>query len=389
MKKYHQLFLLIVSISSLSLFLIYRHEYNRLHYILEVFNFFGQPCNFSQLQKSSGILMEHDWGPKPYFQQDEAGLVYSSFLLDKQVKTLLLVNDERKIAKGCFLWLENRKKPILGLFSYQKVGTDNNLYAYNCKFDSLNNNFDDLYAVSYSFRLKNFNNLTKIQIVVNNDNERFVFNATICVLPNVYSKKKLVEFLSFHKIIGVDSFIVYDKEIPYKLVKFITNLNMNVSFFKFNIGANNNNVVKSLIETDCFYRTKKKSKFVAVLELNEYLTVKNNNNNNNYINKIQDVSFNNKDKTVVTVQKICLDFINNKPIVLENFQVNDDFVATKIIYNNYNDKNVDFNKNTVVINKYVKCNLEPKNSHTDRFMQIFTDDLYGSVLVQLLIKQQI
>ncbi|KAJ8930457.1 hypothetical protein NQ314_016739 [Rhamnusium bicolor] len=122
MKKYHQLLLLIVSIISLSLFLIYRHEYNRLHYVLEVFNFFGQPCNFSDLQKTDIILNQHDWGPQPFWQETDNGYVYSAFLTGKiEIKAIALQSGIKNIPRNCYLWFEDKKKAIPGKFKLSKL----------------------------------------------------------------------------------------------------------------------------------------------------------------------------------------------------------------------------------------------------------------------------
>ncbi|KAJ8979713.1 hypothetical protein NQ317_015537 [Molorchus minor] len=156
MKKYHRLILLIVSVISLSLFLIYRHEYNRLHYVLEVFNFFGQPCNFSDLQKSDVVLNQHDWGPQPVWQETDHGYIYSAFLTDKiEVKAIALQSDAKTIPRNCYLWFEDKKKAIQGKFKFSKIGNDDKTvitsYFYICSLPNVEN---VPYAVSFSYKAK-------------------------------------------------------------------------------------------------------------------------------------------------------------------------------------------------------------------------------------------
>lgn len=143
MKKYNQLLLLLTSTVSLTLFLIYHHEYNRLHYVLEVFNFFGQqPCNLTDFEVSNNVLNHHDWGPPPAWRSHDPDLsVYSSYWLqveDRNVSRSVVLwrkSDKKGPDYDCYLWQEGRNKPVIGRLTYEELGSNNSLAEQSCLFD--------------------------------------------------------------------------------------------------------------------------------------------------------------------------------------------------------------------------------------------------------------
>nr|CAI5868865.1 unnamed protein product [Callosobruchus analis] len=397
MKKYNQLLLLIVSIISLSLFLIYRHEYNRLHYVLEVFNFFGQPCNFSDLQKADTILNQHDWGPQPVWQENENGYVYSAFLTGKiEVKAIALQTDIKYLPRNCFLWFEDKKKAVPGKFKFSKIGNDETTvltaYFYMCSIPNIEN---VPYAVSFSHKIKRDNELKKVMLTNTLDHKLNV-NTTICVSPSVFSKKRFIEFISFHKLLGIDSFIFYDRDIPHRLSKLIMNLSkrlsMQASFLPWNYPKLESSLIRIIIENDCLLRTFGQSKYVITLEINEYIVPTGADSFDSLIREF------NSDfhRLSLPVQKFCINNVNiNKPIALQNFEVANDFNYNVVrnIHRNINNDNIistnAISKALASIHKYVKCNLEPLNTSTDKSMLKFSTDFIRSTLVQLLIHEQV
>lgn len=370
MKKYHQLLLLIVSVISLSLFLIYRHEYNRLHYVLEVFNFFGQPCNMTDLEISDKILNHYDWGSQPVWQETENGYIYSAFLTGKiEVKAIALSDQspKNKGPRNCYLWFEDKKKAVIGKFKYSKLVNDDNsqfsAYLYIC---SLPNVEQEPFAVSFSFKQRKDNEMRKI-LVTNTLEDNAILNNTVCVSPSaLFSKKRFLEFISFHKLIGLDTFIFYGKDIPHRLSKIVSNLShrlgISISFFQFNYPKENGPIVRSIVETDCLLRTSGKSKYALTLELNEYLVPMLEINFSDLMHNMGNFI-----RFSVPVQKFCIDSIDlSKPIALQFFDYDVSFNTVRYIYGNSSENT---EKTTVAINaadkglvslhKYVKCNLRP------------------------------
>lgn len=84
MRKYYQVLLLVTAVISVISLLIYRHEYNRLHYVLEVFNYFGDPeqklssnCSEFLLNKKLDLHLDE---PQSSWQRLTSDLfVYSAY----------------------------------------------------------------------------------------------------------------------------------------------------------------------------------------------------------------------------------------------------------------------------------------------------------------------
>ncbi|CAG9830100.1 unnamed protein product [Diabrotica balteata] len=398
MKKYHRLLLIIVSVISLILFLIYRHEYNRLHYVLEVFNFFGQPCNFSDLQTSDYTLKQYDWGPQPMWQELDNGYVYSAFLTGKiEVKAIALPLDVKKVPRNCYFWFEDKKKPLTGKFTFSKMLNTNlsslTPYFFYCTAPTIDNT---PYAVSFTYKAKRESEMKKILLVdVQITNHKIPnINTTICVSPTTFSKKKIVEFFSFHRLVGVESFIFYTKDIPYRLSKLLMNLSKrldaHVAFLPWNFPKNDIDVAQSIIEYDCLFRTYGRSRFIITLNLNEYLVPTTSYTINELLNDLE----NQVHRLSLPVQKFCINNVsNNKPLALQNYDVVRDINHSDIrfIYKNVEDNN--FNTNTVdktraSVHKYVKCGIYSQTT-TDYSMQKFSIDFTRSTLVQLLLHNQL
>lgn len=397
MKKYHQLILLVLSVISLCLFLIYRHEYNRLHYVLEVFNFFGQPCNFSDLQKTDIILNQRDWGPQPVWQETDNGYIYSAFLTGKtEVKAIALQGDLKTIPRNCFLWFEEKKKPVPGKFKFSKIGTDENSIStalfYIC---SLPNTEHVPYAISFSYKVKRDSDMKKI-LLTNTLDHKLNLNTTICVSPSMFSKKRFLEFISFHKLIGIDSFIFYDRDVPHRLSKLIRNLStklaIHTAFLPWNYPKSDSPLIRSLIENDCLLRTFGQSKFVITLEINEYIVPRTEYTFEALI-KTYPEDFH---RLSLPVQKFCVANTNlNMPIALQNFEVASDTNYNIVRYLRRNVKNDNVISTNAVdkaqasIHKYIKCTVEPVKTVIDNSMMKFNTDFTRTTLVQLLLHDHI
>lgn len=399
MKKYHQLILLVISVISLSLFLIYRHEYNRLHYVLEVFNFFGQPCNISNLQQTEDILSHHDWGPRPIWQEYDTGYVYSAFLTKKnEAKALAVLTDDKQVAPhNCYFWFEDKKKPTIGKFRFSKLGNDEgahlNLYSFICESGAT----EHLpFAVSFSNKVKKENDLKKVMLG-NSIKHQIYVNTTICVSPSVYSKKRLLEFLSYHKLIGVDSFIFYNRDIPHRLVKILTNLSTRLgfhfAFLPWNFPRTDGTITRTIVENDCLLRTYQQNIYAVTLEINEYIVPGEVYSFNALISKIHTIS----ERISIPVQRFCISSgsESSKPISMMNTDVTEDFTYNNVRYVYRNDQRKEdtstqsLGAQFLAIHKYIRCSTSPSKTFSDKTILRYSTDLSRSTLFQLYLHSQI
>lgn len=397
MKKYHQLLLLALSVTSLTLFLVYRHEYNRLHYVLEVFNFFGQPCNFSDLQKTDILFSQKDWGSEPVWQEIEDGYVFSAFLTEKiEVKAIAIQSEGRSLPRNCYLWFEEKKKPVPAKFKFSKISYDEHTgvtaYFYFCSMSSLSSM---PYAVSFSLRSRKEGDMKKI-VLTNSLEHNLSINTTICVSPSMFSKKRFIEFISFHNLLGIDTFIFYNREIPHRLSKIIRNLSnrlaLNAAFLPWNYPKFDTSLTRLIIENDCILRTFGQSKYVITLEINEYIVPTKASTINNMLQNFP----NDFHRLSLPVQKFCITSANtNKPIALQNFEVSTDynFNVVRYLRRNVKSENVvstnAVDKTDASIHKYVRCTVDPPKTNTYNTMMKFSTDFIRSTLVQLLIHDQL
>lgn len=388
---------MIISAVSLTLFLIYRHEYNRLHYVLEVFNFFGQPCNVSDLQQTENILSHHDWGPIPAWQETEGSYIYSAFLTrQNEVKALSLISDENTVPRNCYFWFEDKKKPVIGKFKYSKVATDGfNVYFFICQMPNNSEHNHVPYAVSFSYKIKKENELKKIMLT-NSVNHQAHINTTVCISPSIYSKRRLIEFINYHKLVGIDSFIFYNRDIPHRLVKILSNLStrlgLQVTFFPWNYPKIENPTTRLIIENDCLLRTSGQSFYAITLELNEYIVPSHVYN----FNMLMEIFNTSSHRLSLPVQKFCIESTETtKPISVSNTRSVNDYNSNVVRYVYQNVKKLDgvttyiMDKGYASIHKYLKCSTPPPKTSSDKSILKFSQDLTRSTLFQLLLHNQI
>lgn len=301
MRKYYQLILVIVCFISIITLLIYRHEYYRLRYVLEVLNFFGKPglseiefCGpgfnatmLSEIVRNTSMEVRET---PPLFQQiDDNFYSYSSFLrsyqkYDKLVQTHAHNIDTIVVGKAnvlpnfrCNIWLENSDEPKPGRFNYKIVSKESpsyHLYIFQCL---LNKNLGTPKGVS--FYVNDFN-ITPIHAPINRliqvntkrkprekSSIKFVNNIVpaICVIPNqvpLVSRDAFIEFLVFHHMMGVNHFTIYDSMISEDIIRRLNLLpsditQWNIQFFPLNypyVFAKSYSIVRDAIELDCLFR---------------------------------------------------------------------------------------------------------------------------------------
>ncbi|KAK9885610.1 hypothetical protein WA026_012374 [Henosepilachna vigintioctopunctata] len=391
MKKYKQLLLIIFSFTSLILFLVYRHEYNRLHYILEVFNFFGTPCNFSEISGSERVLDHYDWGENPIWQENDNFYTFSGFMNDSSAQVIALATKEAKLPKRCFIWYDNNESPRVGHMDYSQLAKDEDysVYIFKCGFT---NQFIKSVPYALSFRSKSSNVFNKKVMLTKLENRPIFVKTTICVLPAKYNKRELIEFISFHKLIGIKYFIFYYNDIPYSVIKFLGNLadilDLKTTFLQWNFPKYSTTLADIIVQKDCELRTSKKSLAYVVLKMNEYLIPLSSFSVHplfeHYTPNFIDIP----------VQKVCISSnVTFYPIAIQNTNSIDDGNLHVIKFNfnvpNIKSKNVSQNEFQMVIHAYEYCSNYSGRIVTDQTISRYSTDFIRSTLVQLLIHDQI
>lgn len=332
MRKYYQLVLVIVCFISIVTLLIYRHEYYRLRYVLEVLNFFGKPglseiefCGpgfnatmLSEILRNSSMEVRET---PPLFQEiDENFYSYSSFLRSYQkheqlaqehahnIDTIVIGKAHVRPNFRCNIWLENSPKPRSGRFNYKIISepiNDFRLYIFQC---SLNKNLGKPKGISFYMNDYNINPIhAPINRVIQVNTKRrprerssirFVNNVepAVCVIPNrvpLVSRDAFIEFLVYHHMMGVNSFTIYDSMISEDIIRRLNLLpaditQWSIQFFPLNypfVFAKSYEIVRSAIELDCLFRhfrfdkdESNKASHAMVLSWDEFLVPRVHNN---------------------------------------------------------------------------------------------------------------
>lgn len=300
MRKYYQLILVIVCFVSIVTLLIYRHEYYRLRYVLEVLNIFGKPglseiefCGpgfnatmLSEIVRNTSMEVRET---PPLFQQiDENFYSYSAFLRSYQkyekltpdahnIDTIVVGKANIKPNFRCNIWLENTDKPKVGRFSFKIASEsekDYQLYIFQCY---LTKNLGKPKGVSFYVNDYNINPIHApiIKVIQVNTKRkprehssiRFVNNIVpaVCVIPNqvpIISRDAFIEFLVYHHMMGVNYFTIYDSMISEDIIRRLNLLppditQWEIQFFPLNypyVFAKSYSIVKNVIELDCLFR---------------------------------------------------------------------------------------------------------------------------------------
>ncbi|XP_054010558.1 uncharacterized protein LOC128893556 [Hylaeus anthracinus] len=302
MRKYYQAALAVTAIVSLVSLLFYRHEYYKLRYVLEVFNYFGKPN-----QKSIGtnctnnvpiftkFNMKFEEPLSSWQRLDNDLYVYSAYnIREKEVQVIGFGSLNSIQDMQCVIFFENEIKPILGSFTYVSIDSNFNFsnvdkssnyhgYHFYCTYTK------NAIPVGITFLTKSntYLNDTPILPIRSQSYSSNYTSVGVCVSPPLTKPMHLTDmfaFINFHDVIGMDNFIIYDFGIPND---FNSNLKDASKFqnpywkftyttvpWNFPFSGIHSNVIKNVIQADCLYRTYKKVMYVTTISWEEYLVLK-------------------------------------------------------------------------------------------------------------------
>lgn len=302
MRKYYQAALAVITVVSLVSLLFYRHEYNKLRYVLEVFNFFGKPnqknveascTNNVPLFNTANMKFDE---PLPSWQRLENDLyIYSAYNIhNKEVQVLGFGLSSSIQDMQCIIFFHNEIKPVLGSFRYIQIRSNSNGTRIHKNSDYNGYHFYCTYAknkkpVGVSFLTKSNLNLNETPMLavkppLHNSNYT---NIGVCIAPPLKKPMHLSEmiaFINFHDIIGIDNFIVYDfgiaSDFNGQLKELTKSQNPYWKFtytvvpWNFPFSEIHPDVIKNLIQADCLYRTYNKVMYTITLSWEEYVVLK-------------------------------------------------------------------------------------------------------------------
>lgn len=308
MKKYYQLALVLISLVSVVTLLFYRHEYNRLRYVLEVLNFFGKPGGQqSGLTSDDCVTGNSSHGKKllsfaqpiPTWQRvGSTHFVYSAYWEQseegRRVKAVSVELGDSIPNFGCSFWFEDRDASVPGTFSFSKIAVKEavNVVSGDQNKPRINGYYllcraKDVADVPYGVTFYKADDAvrSKAFIPVYYTSEKLsVSNSTaVCItasLTPVLPKSTVAEFFGYHQLVGVRNYVIYNGGFPSRVLSFLHATSMyegfglDVSVLPWNFpiaSLQTEAVARMVMEKDCLLRTMGKVHNVAVLTWEEYI----------------------------------------------------------------------------------------------------------------------
>ncbi|XP_071547912.1 uncharacterized protein [Panulirus ornatus] len=300
MRKYQQLALTIVAVVSLVAFLFYKHEYERLRYTLEYLDTFGEaPSNGEVARPQCGYNTHHKVTTPPTDWIDITSdlAVYSSFWDDQngigepQIRTIAAV---RKTAEapselGCLIWFESEGTPVPGTcsveFASERIHGQNTLEEdvgvlyLLCTANDKKLIFSKI-PYMIQFRVGSEEPSQPVFIHESENLKSIVNTFAVCIIPNEspIASLKVIEFISYYNIIGVDKFSIYGPVLTPLARKLLDKYSDEIGIeYEEKLFSSSRNfkltqpVIKRVIELDCLYRHSDTQENVLILDLDQYV----------------------------------------------------------------------------------------------------------------------
>lgn len=298
MRKYQQLALTIVSVVCLLAFLFYKHEYERLRYTLEYLDTFGEPpSNLEAARPQCGYNTHHkiatppaDWVQVTYDLE-----VYSSYWDgEPQIRTIgaVRLTSAPPSDLGCLVWFESESEPVPGSCSVEPVSEREHGHSTH-KEDieviyllcTAHNKKLMLSKIPYMIQFTVGNSeISKPVFIHESESSKIVINkSAVCILPveGPVSTLKIIEFIAFYNIIGIDRFSIYGPVLTPLARKLLDKYSDEIGIeFEEKLFSSSYSfklekvVVRKIVELDCLYRHRDTHENVLILDLDQYLILK-------------------------------------------------------------------------------------------------------------------
>ncbi|XP_075215511.1 uncharacterized protein LOC142321369 [Lycorma delicatula] len=307
MRKYRQLVLVLITLASLCTLLMYRHEYLKLRYVLEVLNFFGNP----QANINDCLVLNETYttdnknkllfvNPSPSWLKLGSHFVYSAFWEFESgkhhVRTLAIGPPSAFTDIECHIWFDQGELLFseMGKFGYSVKNIqrdssykDSKLKIYELYCELIENSVVGRPHGVIFVQKKPKINLKTFVPIYNTLTEHNVRNhSAMCVKADAsgVSKSTIVEFISYHLIIGITDFIIYDTGLHHNILTTLQTLPGVSGFSRTTVALNWNfpfedaDLQDAIMEMDCMGRTSGKVELVMLLDWDEYIVPKSTHN---------------------------------------------------------------------------------------------------------------
>lgn len=303
MRKYTQLCLVLITVASIIVLLMYRNEYKQLKYVLDVVNFIGRKDEISliHLENQTNFYQESSYQfnePLPIWQRIGNGFhAYSSFWIKPndlkaggELITIVvglkhsivsfkceLNYGDGKVQKGKFVFV---REDIVG-DNPNEINSGENfiVYKFVCKV-----NKD--YGIPKQAIFTDLSTKSPQRLLVRNLKQKNIeelLTMTVCVnlvpknqtdITPFYTDFNLLQFFIHHQLIGIDEFLVYDSSLISLSLKqslFSHGIKLNTFPFNFPFDLRHQTKIRKIIEMDCLLRTSNSVKYTTIITPRDYI----------------------------------------------------------------------------------------------------------------------
>ncbi|XP_008555749.1 uncharacterized protein LOC103577045 [Microplitis demolitor] len=423
MRKYYQAALALTAAVSLIALLFYRHEYNKLRFVLQVFNYFGTPQKNSFNCTNSIHITDKYYQSSSWQRISDDFYIYSAYSYDEGEIKAIGFGKRSGNNYYCRVLFDDQLEFVDGKLIIQKIDEDrqdlgnnddfidNNDQDYNgflftCKYEKLHDK--DVVGVEiFDDKLKNNDNKPIIQVqTLDNSLNHNKTKTIICVAPPVSKPLKhidMISFLAFHDYIGWDNFIVYDYGIPYvfneavKTMSMVSNVQWNFTYtttsWNFPYAQVPRRVMRNLIEADCLYRTYTRANLAVTLAWDEYVNLKYHTSVEHVLSDLNKVNGKIDDKFRVNAVIFCTDYADSDsvnsptPVILRTTRrlrtvdKNEPLFIYKLDHISSNDVTQQDMDELMIINRYQKCNTNDRRQISNGVLR-FAESMPSSQIFQ-------
>ncbi|KAF6216906.1 hypothetical protein GE061_001256 [Apolygus lucorum] len=220
---------------------------------------------------------------------------------------------------GCSVWFDLGKEilSVPGTFSFSSDATESTsslMYEFRCSVTNLKS----FHRHPYMFVLKTTDSEDKILIPVYKPGKpSSTTSSVLCVYPDFvgYEWKWMIEFFTYHNIIGFTDIIAYDSGINFgflekmkKVIKLSKGTLKSLSVIRWDFPSNDP-ASSVLVEKDCIQRSFGASNLTVILNWNQYFVPSKDKNINALVTSLGDIM---PFKTRMPTKRCCTDAIDDR-----------------------------------------------------------------------------
>uniref|UniRef100_A0A336M0I5 CSON009493 protein n=1 Tax=Culicoides sonorensis TaxID=179676 RepID=A0A336M0I5_CULSO len=380
MRKYQQLTLLVLTVLSVSILVMYKRENAKLKYVLDVVNFFGRNDADAILKLENDtvqIANVYDLGyPMASWQWIGNNFhAYSAFWKQNnggaggEVTALVVGLPHVAVNFKCFVRFADKGK-MKGRFSFvrldETMSTQFKFYKFYCKYDGSPRKVIGLTVVDVESKQEH----TLLTRDLQNKQIHDKISLTVCLDMNTYNESldnfatniNIQQFFYHYHILGATEFIVYGAK---GMTTYLKNhllrhgIQPNIFPYNFPFDQSMQQPNRAIITIDCLLRTSNIAQYTVIAGINEYLypftsRFKAETEFYQFMEQYTDMT-----QFEVTTRQICIS-PHNKLILSDNnlselLPSGEKFYLYRPQYNYENYKTIILDAKRISVNRYINC----------------------------------